>query len=203
MRAPLPPNEDARLAVLREYDILDTAAEQAFDDIALIASHICGTPIALVSLVDADRQWFKARVGMEAAETPRDQAFCAHTILKPAENLVVPDATKDNRFADSQLVTYYPSIRFYAGAPLVTPGGHAVGALCVIDRKPRQLEEPQLKALSALSRQVSALLELRRERAALKRAEAERERLVCEVQRFTDGVCPQCRQLLLSGCAAG
>jgi GAF domain-containing protein len=203
MRAPLPSNENACLAVLREYDILDTAAEQAFDDIALVASHIGGTPIALVSLVDADRQWFKARVGLEASETPRDQAFCAHTILKPAENLVVPDATKDNRFADSQHVTCYPSIRFYAGAPLVTPGGHAVGALCVIDRKPRQLAEDQVEALSALSRQVSALLELRRERAALKRVEAEREKLVCEVQRFSEGIRPKCRQLLLSGHTAG
>ncbi|MBI3875677.1 MAG: GAF domain-containing protein [Verrucomicrobia bacterium] len=203
MKAPLPANENSRLAVLREYDILDTQAEQSFDDIAQIASHICGTPIALVSLVDADRQWFKARVGMESTETPRDQAFCAHTILNTGENFVVPDATKDGRFVDNQLVTYYPHIRFYAGAPLVTPDGHALGALCVIDRKPRQLEEGQLKALRALSRQVSALLELRKQRAQLKHTEAEHNKLVGELQKFTEAICPQCRQKLLSERAGG
>jgi PAS domain S-box-containing protein len=169
MTAPLPGDEAARLAALRRYDILDTPAEREFDELAAMAAHICGAPMALVSLVDADRQWFKARIGLEAAETPRAIAFCAHAILKP-EVMVIPDALADARFATNPLVTAQPRIRFYAAAPLVSPDGHALGTLCVLDRVPRDLRREQAQALQALSRQAVGQLELRRSRAALSRA---------------------------------
>lgn len=174
MKAELPHDEPERLAALHGYEVLDTPPEAEYDDIVRIASVICGTPIAVVSLIDEARQWFKARVGLEGSETPRDLAFCAHAILKPKELLVVPDATTDGRFADSPFVTGDPGIRFYAGAPLVAPGGTALGTLCVIDREPRELTAEQSDALRALSRQVMALLELRRALAELRRNEAER-----------------------------
>ena len=160
MRARLPPNEAERLEELRQLRILDTLGETEYDDLVYLASSICNTPIALVSLVDADRQFFKARIGLEATETPRDLAFCAHAILRP-ELMVVEDATADERFADNPLVTSDPNIRFYAGAPLMTAAGHSMGTLCVIDRVPRTLTESQSKALRALGRQVEALLSLR------------------------------------------
>lgn len=162
MKAPLPKNEALRIGVLHGYGILDTLAEQSYDDIVLLASQICNTPIALVSFVDSERQWFKARVGLEATETPRDSSFCAHAILDSARPLIVPDALKDERFSDNPLVTGDPNIRFYAGAPLLSPTGEALGSLCVIDRKPHDISEQQVKALQALSRQVSVLLEMRR-----------------------------------------
>jgi PAS domain S-box-containing protein len=161
MPAALPANEEARLEALRELEILDTASEPEFDDLALIASQICGTPISMVTLVDRDRQWFKSHVGTELQQTPRDVAFCAHAILQP-DLLVVPDATEDPRFAQNPLVTADPKIRFYAGAPLRTSDGHAVGTLCVVDRRPRKLTNEQEEALRALSHQVEAQLELRR-----------------------------------------
>ena len=161
MKAPLPPDEDLRLTVLRQYDVLDTPAEPAFDDLALLAAHICQTPIALISLLDEKRQWFKARLGISAAETARDAAFCAHAILDKAAVLEVPDATKDRRFADNPLVQSDPRIVFYAGAPLVTPAGQPLGTLCVIDHIPRTLTGDQLAALRCLSRQVISQLELR------------------------------------------
>lgn len=160
MNFPLPDNESARLDVLRGYDILDTPAEEGFDDIARLASAICGTPISLVSLLDESRQWFKARVGLDVAETHRDLAFCSYAILQP-DVLVVPNTLEDARFVGNPLVTDDPHIRFYAGAPLRTASGHALGTLCVIDRVPRELTPAQKEALQVLSRQIVAQLELR------------------------------------------
>ena len=161
MRAALPADEDARLEALRDLEILDTEPEAAFDDLALIASQICGTPASAISLIDRDRQWFKSTVGYDAKETPRDVAFCAHAILQQGL-FIVSDAMEDPRFATNPLVRLDPKIRFYAGAPLRTADGHAVGTICVIDRTPRQLTEQQENALRALSRQVESQLELRR-----------------------------------------
>jgi len=161
MKAETPSNEPQRLAALREYRILDTAPEQTYDDITTLAASLCHVPIALVSLVDESRQWFKSKVGLHQTETDRNEAFCAHAILQPGP-LVVSDARKDGRFAENEMVTQAPHIRFYAGFPLVSPEGFALGTLCAIDRKPHRLDAEQTRAMQALSRQVMALLELRR-----------------------------------------
>jgi GAF domain-containing protein len=165
--APPYPDEEGRLATLRDYGVLDSVAEPVFDDIAFLASYICGTPIAMVSLVDEGRQWFKARVGIDVQETSRDVAFCAHAILEPDEILVVPDALEDPRFAANPLVRESPKIRFYAGAPLNSPDGMPLGTICVMDHVPRVLSAEQGRALGALSREVVVHLELRRAVATL------------------------------------
>jgi two-component system, NtrC family, sensor kinase len=181
-------SEVARVAALQRYAILDTEPEQAFDDLALLASYICKTPIALISLVDENRQWFKSRVGLSVLETPREIAFCSAAIQQ-SDVLVVPDTLEDARFRDNPLVVSEPKISFYAGAPLVTEEGHALGTLCVIDRTPRELSPDQKEALQALSRLVLAQLEFRRNLALLKealtdrtQAEHDRERELVKLQ---------------------
>lgn len=161
--SPARPDDDRRLAALHDYVILDTDAEAGFDDIVRLASHICQTPVALVSLVERDRQWFKARVGFEACETPIEQSVCQHA-LRQTDLLIIPDLKADPRTAANTLVTEPPHIRFYAGAPLVTPSGAIIGTLCVIDQVPRPegLAEAQQEMLLALGRQVIHLLELRK-----------------------------------------
>lgn len=175
---PIPDNEEARLRVLNSYNFMDSLPEQAYNDFAKLASVICDTPIALITLVDDHRQWFKASVGLEARETPRSQAFCAHAIMNPDETMTVEDATADGRFASNPLVTDDPHIRFYAGAPLVAPTGEALGTLCVIDREPRKLNDAQLEALKILSREIMVQLELRRSIANLEQAVLDHEKYV-------------------------
>jgi len=168
-----PANEEARVIALDKYAILDTDPEQSFDDLTLLASFVCKTPIALISLVDEDRQWFKSRVGIEASETSREIAFCSTAILQP-DVFVVPDALADDRFRDNPLVVSEPHIRFYAGAPLINEDGYALGTLCVVDRAPRELAPEQKEALKALSRLVLAQLEFRRNLILLKEALTDR-----------------------------
>lgn len=162
MIADRPDTEAVRQATLRQYQVLDTPAEECYDDITQLAASICGTPMAAVSLIDDDRQWFKSQVGIGANQTARDVAFCAHAILD-TEVFEVRDARADARFADNPLVTGNPKIRFYAGAPLVAPNGEVLGTLCVIDQDARQLGPEQIISLRALSRQVMAQLELHRQ----------------------------------------
>ena len=157
-----PDNESERQANLDLHEILDTLPEEAFDAITSIAAHICGTPIALISLIDKDRQWFKSHHGLAVSETPRDFSFCAHAILDPDQLFVVEDAQLDNRFLDHPLSTGDPNVIFYAGAPLVSRAGFPLGTLCVIDNKPHTLNSEQRKALADLSNQVIAQMELRR-----------------------------------------
>lgn len=161
MSAPKPKNESRRLKVLWQYDVLDTVPEEVFDDLTDLAARICKSPIALISLVDEDRQWFKSRIGITITETSRDISFCAHAIMREGL-LIVPDTKKDPRFKDNPLVTGPQKIRFYAGAPLITPDGQALGSLCVMDNRPRDLDEDQREALRVLAHHVVSQLELRR-----------------------------------------
>jgi two-component sensor histidine kinase len=161
--APSYPQEAARLQALHRYQVLDTEHEKDFDELTELAAQICGTPVAIVTLIAEERQWFKASVGAgDVRETPRAISFCAHTILEP-KLMVVPDMELDPRFVENPLVTSAPFIRFYAGAPLLTPEGLPLGTLCVLDTEPRHLSEHQLKTLEVLSRQVMAQMELRRQ----------------------------------------
>src|SRR5215469_11869580 len=167
-------NEAKRLKVLWQYDVLDTVPEELFDDLTELAARICEAPIALISLVDEDRQWFKSKVGLSVNETSRDISFCAHAI-KGQDLFIIPDATKDLRFANNPLVTSDPKIRFYAGAPLIAPDGEALGSLCVIDKVPRELNSEQQQALRVLARHVMTQLELRRHAKDLAEAHKARE----------------------------
>lgn len=222
-RAPLHVDEDNRLAALRRYNILDTDPEKSFDDLTFLATYICKTPIALVSLVDRDRQWFKSRVGLSVQETPRDVSFCAHAILE-REVLIVPDTFEDARFSGNPLVQQDPCIRFYAGAPLFTSDNHPLGTICVIDRTPRTLNGEQIRALEVLSKQTGALIEMRQTLIELNEALATIKLLVgiipicaaCKKIRdehgtwnvleayiqqhseaqFSHGICPDCAQRL-------
>jgi two-component sensor histidine kinase len=156
----MPWNEEQRLAALRAYGILDTEPEPDFDDIVHLAAHICGTPVAAISLVEDRRQWFKSELGLGFRETPIEVSFCAKAALRPGLT-IVPDASIDPRFAGNPLVAEHPRLRFYAGARLDTPQGLPLGTLCVLDYVPRQLTTEQKDSLSALARQVVAQLELR------------------------------------------
>jgi GAF domain-containing protein len=176
MKAPLPENEELRLKALRELEILDTEAEESFDDLTRLAVYICKTPIALITLIDSDRQWFKSRIKLSESETSRNISFCAHAILQPG-TMLVPDALIDERFKDNPLVVSEPKIRFYAGAPLTTEEGFKLGTLCVIDQVPRELTAGQIAALKTLSHQAMTLLELRRDLMNSNRAlEAEKKK---------------------------
>jgi diguanylate cyclase (GGDEF)-like protein/PAS domain S-box-containing protein len=166
--APLPQNEQERLAKLKEYNILDSEPEAVFDNMVQLASYICKTPIAAISLIDSDRQWFKSIVGVNVKETSRDIAFCAHTILQD-DTFVIPDALKDERFFDNPLVTEGPEIRFYAGVPLITSNGYHLGTLCVIDTVARELQVEQLDAIKTLADSVTVHLDLRLSHVAIRK----------------------------------
>lgn len=174
MTLPLLQKDDAsRVAALEKYAILDTDPEQVFDDLTLLASFICKTPIALISLVDEKRQWFKSRVGITDTETSREIAFCSSAIQQ-SDLFIIPDALEDDRFRNNPLVVSDPHIRFYAGAPLINEDGYALGTLCVVDRSPRNIEPEQKDALKALSRLVLGQLEFRRNLLLLKEALTDR-----------------------------
>ena len=176
MSAPVPQNEKQRLKVLWEYSVLDTMPEEIFDDLTELAAKICEAPVAMITLVDEDRQWFKAKVGVSINETSRDISFCAHAITQPGL-FIVPDASRDERFSHNPLVTSDPKVRFYAGAPLVSPDGYALGTLCVIDKVPRELRAEQKQALRILARHVVSQLELRRRSKELADARKERDQV--------------------------
>jgi GAF domain-containing protein len=216
MASPVPENEPARLRSLRLFQIMDSGAERAFDELARLASIICETPVSLITLLDEKRQWFKAGVGVSITETPREYAFCAHAVLSP-ELMIVPDARLDARFQDNPLVVSDPSIRFYAGAPLVVSDGSALGTLCVLDRMPRVLTEVQTRALLVLRDAVVTQLELRRATQDLQALEqlvpicawcrsVHRDDgswsplydYVAERKQVTHGMCPDCAAILVS-----
>jgi len=175
MAAPSTSTEAARVAALNRYAILDSEPEQSFDDLVILAAHICQTPMAMLSLVDDHRQWFKSKFGVEVRETPRDVSICAHTIQQN-DLFVVPDTLQDPRFRENPLVTGEPHIRFYAGTPLINEDGFALGTLCVVDRQPRQLDPEQTEAISALGRLALRQMELRMNLELLKEALNDRTR---------------------------
>ncbi|HOO83919.1 MAG TPA: GAF domain-containing sensor histidine kinase [Prolixibacteraceae bacterium] len=158
----IPNNENERLSALYRYEILDTLPEDDLDSITRLASEICQTPISLISLIDKKRQWFKSHHGIENTETPRDVAFCAHAINTPNQAFIVPDSRIDDRFYDNPLVTGAPNVVFYAGIPLLSPDGYALGTLCIVDNKPHELKQFQIDALQLLADQVIRLFELRK-----------------------------------------
>lgn len=182
LQPPIPNNELARLAALRQYQILDTPSEKVFDDFTFLAAQISRTPIALISFIDGDRQWFKSKVGVDVDCTSRDVAFCAYAIMQQ-QPLIVSNALEDSRFADNPLVAQAPHIRFYAGAPLITPEGFAIGTLCVIDTVPREFSLEQQEALKALSNQVITQLEMRRNVMTVSRTVIQRQQKEAEIRR--------------------
>ncbi|HEX5363295.1 MAG TPA: sensor domain-containing diguanylate cyclase [Gallionella sp.] len=169
----MPDNEAARLDALKAYGMLDTPPESFYDDIVQLAAYICQTPIAAISFIDGERQWFKASVGVAVSEIPRQDAFCAHAILQPDDIMIVKDAFHDPRFSNNPLVTGNTPVHFYAGVPIVTDAGEALGTLCVIDTKPRDLGEPVLSALRKLARQIMAHLELGKSLAELQNCQTQ------------------------------
>ncbi len=179
---PVPPNEEDRLRAIEAYEILDTLPERSFDDFVRLASLICETPLATISLLDDHRQWFKAKVGLDADETPRADSFCTHAIMSPDSVMVVEDAHLDERFVDSPLVTDDPKSRFYAGASLVTHSGEALGTLCVMDTEPRSITPAQVEALQILANEVVSQLDLRRSIATLEEAALAQETHLGELQ---------------------
>ena len=185
-----PQRETERLAILKELEILDTLPEKALDDLTLLASHICEAPIALLTLLDDKRQWFKSRVGLAVAETPIEMAFCAHAIDQQGL-FVVPDAEHDPRFSQNPLVRGDPNIRFYAGSPLVMDNGFALGTLCVIDRVPREMTAGQREALEALGREVVTHLELRRTVSRLRQTQLELQRAQSNSENLLLAVLPE------------
>lgn len=205
MKIPLPPDESQRLESLRQYAVLDTPRDEVFDELTELAAYICEAPIALITLIDENRQWFKSKVGLDISETARDIAFCAHAIHHP-ELFIVPDAKLDPRFANNPLVLSEPYIRFYAGAPLCTPEGHALGTLCVIDHEPRDMRPDHKRALRILSRHVVTQFEIRRNTQITANLRAERDQVLAtlqqeraeleqRVQRRTDELLENGRQL--------
>lgn len=179
-----PSNENDRIQDLVSYDILDTLPETDYDNITTIAAQLCQTHISLISLVDTNRQWFKSRYGLEALETPREIAFCAHAIESPDEVFIVNDARTDNRFFDNPLVTEEPHVIFYAGVPLISEKGYALGTLCVIDEEPKELTSAQITSLKALSKQVINILELRKHKRLLEESVNELEEKNIELEQF-------------------
>lgn len=175
MAAPSPASEAARVAALDRYAILDSEPEEAFDDLVTLAAHICRTPMAMLSLVDDHRQWFKSKVGVQVREMPREISICTHAIQQN-DLYIIPDTQQDARFRENPLVVGEPHVRFYAGAPLINEEGFALGTLCVVDREPRQLDDEQKEALSALSRLALKQMELRKNLQLLKEALNDRTR---------------------------
>jgi GAF domain-containing protein len=201
MSAPIPKNEQKRLKVLWQYELLDTVPEEVFDDLTELAARICEAPIALISLVDESRQWFKSKVGITVSESSRDISFCAYAITQ-SDLFIVPDATKDGRFADNPFVVSEPRIRFYAGAPLITPDGYALGTLCVIDKVPRELRPDQQQALRILARHVVSQLELRRRSRELAVARKQGRQFKSEVEQLRAELAKLRRQLARKQAAA-
>lgn len=183
-KAELPANESQRIDSLNSYDILDTLAEKDYDEITQLASEICNTPISLISLIDSERQWFKSQHGLEARETSRDLAFCAHAILEPTEIFTVNNAFKDARFSDNPLVTADPNVVFYTGVPLINAEGHALGTLCTIDHKPRRLTKSQINSLKVLAHTVVNLMELRKSNISLHKVKTDLESRNKELEKF-------------------
>lgn len=194
---PVPANEAKRLKVLWQYEVLDTVPEEIFDDLTELAARICEAPIALISLVDENRQWFKSKVGISLNETSRDVSFCAHALTQQ-DLFIVPDATKDARFANNPVVVAEPKIRFYAGAPLITPDGYALGTLCVIDQVPRHLRPDQQQALRILARHVVSQLELRRRSRELATAHQEQAKLKDDLEKVRAELAEARREVLRS-----